>query len=75
MKNVRKIVHIIIDIALITLVFALTEEMLRKVFHSESFWLELAIYIVLYAVAFGAKQGIIVLCNRLILKKLQKESE
>jgi len=42
---------------------------LLKVFFSESFWLELGIYLVLYTIAFGTKRGIIILWNKFVSKK------
>lgn len=60
----KKIIGIIVDILLITMVFSVTDTVLRKVFHSESLWLELGIYLVLYAIVFGCKRGIVILWNR-----------
>ena len=62
--KVKKIINIIVDIVLIAVVFAVTDIMLIKVFHSENLWLELGIYIVLYGIMFGAKSGIVYLWNR-----------
>lgn len=64
----RKICDIIIDILLITAVFAVTDWLMIDVLHSENLWLELGVYIVLYGIVFGAKSGIVYLwkkrCNR-----------
>ncbi len=54
----KKIINAVIDIVLIAIVFAITDAMLIKVFHSENLWLELGIYIVMYGIVFGAKSGI-----------------
>lgn len=55
----RKICDIIIDILLITVVFAVTDRLMLHVLHIENLWLELGIYIVLYGIVFGAKNAII----------------
>ena len=65
----KKIIGIIIDILLIMVVFLVTDSVLLKVFHSESIWLELGIYIVFYTIVFGSKKGIVILWNRLASKK------
>lgn len=57
----RKISNIIIDILLITVVFAVTDGVMIHVLHSENLWLELGIYIVLYGIIFGTKSGIVYL--------------
>lgn len=57
----RKISNIIIDILLITVVFAATDGVMLHMLHSENLWLELGIYIVLYGIVFGAKSGIVYL--------------
>lgn len=67
MKN--KIIDIIVDILSMTIIFLVTDIVSLKVFHSESIWLELGIYIVLYAVVFGSKKGIVILWNRVAPKK------
>ena len=64
----KKIIGILVDIILFGIVFGVTDVVLLKVFHSESFWLELGIYLVLYAIAFGTKRGIIILWSRLVSK-------
>ena len=64
----KKIIGIIVDILLIGTVFAVTDIVLLKVFHSESMWLELGIYLVLYALAFGTKRGIITIFKRMRAK-------
>ena len=53
--KVRKIIVIAIDIILIMVVFSATDHLMLKVIKSESIWLELGIYLLFYAVAFGAK--------------------
>ena len=65
----KKIIDIIVDILLIGIVFSITDIVLLKVFHSENIWLELGIYIVFYAIVFGAKRGIVILWNRFVSKK------
>jgi len=53
-------------------VFAVTDILMLKVFHSENVWLELGTYIVFYAIAFGGKKGICVLWDR--FKSTKKEN-
>jgi uncharacterized integral membrane protein len=65
----KKIIDIIVDILLMMIIFSVTDIVSLKVFHSESIWLELGIYIVLYAVVFGSKKGIVILWNRVAQKK------
>ncbi len=60
----RKILSIIIDIVLITLVMALVNTLALKVFRSESIWLDIGLYIVLYIAVFGVKRGIVTLWKR-----------
>ena len=72
MRMKKKILDIIVDIILIGIVFGVTDAVLLKVFYSESLWLELCIYIVFYAIAFGTKRGIIILWNKLVTKKKEK---
>ena len=59
-----KIINIIFDILLITLVFAITDYFMLNVFKSENIWLELGIYIVFYGVMFGTKNGVMYLWKR-----------
>ena len=56
--KVRKIIGIAIDIILITIVFSATDHLMLKVIKSDSIWLELGIYLLFYAVVFGAKSRI-----------------
>ena len=65
----KKIFNFIVDVLLIGIVLSITDAVSLKVFHSESFWLELGIYLVLYTVAFGTKRGIIILWNKFVSKK------
>ena len=67
MRN--KIGNIVVEILLITAVFSATDTVLLNIFHSENIWLELAIYLVFYAIAFSSKKGIEVLWRRLKAKK------
>ena len=67
MKN--KIIDTIVDILLITIIFSVTDIVSLKVFHSETIWLKLGIYIVIYTVVFGSKKGIVILWNRVAPKK------
>ena len=60
----RKILSIITDIVLITLVLALADTLALKVLRSESIWLYIGLYIAAYAAVFGAKRGIITLWKR-----------
>lgn len=69
MRIKKKIIGILVDIILFGIVFGVTDAVLLKVFHSESFWLELGIYLVLYTIAFGTKRGIIILWNKFVFKK------
>ena len=55
--KVRKIIDIAIDIILIMIVFSATDHLMLKVIKSNSVWLELCIYLLFYAVVFGAKSG------------------
>ena len=54
----KKIFNFIVDVLLIGIVLSITDAVSLKVFHSENFWLELGIYLVLYTIAFGTKRGI-----------------
>ena len=65
----KKIFNFIVDVLLIGIVLSITDAVSLKVFHSEKFWLELGIYLVLYTIAFGTKRGIIILWNKFISKK------
>ena len=69
MRMKKKIIGILVDIILFGIVFGVTDTVLLKVFHSENFWLELGIYLVLYTIAFGTKRGIIILWNKFVSKK------
>lgn len=60
----KKIINFIVDVILIGAAFSLTDIFLLKVFHSESLWLELGLYILFYAVFFGAKRGIVFLWEK-----------
>lgn len=68
----KKIIDIMIDFFLFVVVFAITDHLALKVFQSESFWLELGIYIVLYGIVFGAKSGIMYLWKRNVKKKAEE---
>ena len=54
----KKIIDIIVDIALITVIFMATDAVVTHLLHSENIWLELGVYAVFYAIVFGAKAGI-----------------
>lgn len=60
----RKVINIIIDLVLITGIFALVDILSIKVFRSESIWLHIGLYIMLYIAVFGVKSGIVVLLKR-----------
>lgn len=60
----KRIINTVIDILLITAVFAVTDVVMRSVFHSENLWLELGVYVVFYGVVFGAKSGIVYLWKK-----------
>ncbi len=53
-----KVINVVVDIISIALVFAVTDFMMLKVFHSINIWLELGCYLVFYGIVFGAKSGI-----------------
>ena len=55
----KKIIDMIVDIALITVAFMATDSVVNHLLHSENFWLELGVYAVFYAIVFGAKAGIV----------------
>ncbi len=61
----RKIFNIITDIVLIAAAFALTDYVMLCVIGSENIWLELGVYVVFYAVLFGAKGGVTYLYRRI----------
>ena len=65
----KKNIGNLVDIILFGIVFRVTDAVLLKVFHSESFWLELGIFLVLCTIAFGTKRGIIILWNKFVSKK------
>ncbi len=52
----QKLIRIAVDIVLITLVFAITDWLVLRVFHSEKRFVELLVYLVFYALVFGGKQ-------------------
>ena len=60
----KKIGNLIVDLLLITLVFAVTDVMMLQVFRSENLWLELGIYILLYGIVFSTKSGIVYLWKK-----------
>ena len=60
-KNKMRILNAAVDILLIGVVFAVTDWMMLQLLRSENLWLELGIYLVLYAAVFGAKKGIVYL--------------
>lgn len=62
--NKRRILNTIVDIGLITIIFGLTDAVMLHLFHTENFWLEMGVYVVLYGVFFGAKSGIVYLWKR-----------
>ena len=55
----KRIVNAIVDVVLIAVVFGVTDILMLDIFCTESLWAELGIYLVLYAVVFGAKSGIV----------------
>lgn len=68
----KKIINIIIHIILIMCIFTATDAIVLKLFHSENWWLELGIYLMLCTIVFGCKSGISILWNK--LKSKQKEN-
>lgn len=52
---VKKTINFIIDIVLIAVVFAGTDLLMAKVFNSDNLFIEVLMYILFYAIAFGAK--------------------
>ncbi len=67
----KKILGIIVDIILITLIFSITDIVMLKVLRSENLWLELGVYLVLYALVFGIKSLIVNLWKRSVSKKAE----
>lgn len=51
----KKILDIVVDLLLITVTFMLTDWAMLHVLHSEKFILEMFVYVVFYALLFGAK--------------------
>ena len=60
----RKILSILVDIVLITLVLALVDALALKVLHSENIWLYIGLYMAAYVVVFGVKRGIVAFWKR-----------
>lgn len=60
----RKVINTIIDIALMVGVFAVVDLLALNVFHKESVWLDIGLYIAVYIIVFGVKSGIIALWKR-----------
>ena len=60
----KKIIGVVIDILLLTGIFALVDILSVKVFHSESIWPDVCLYIALYVFVFGIKRAIVFLFNR-----------
>lgn len=73
----KKVIDIIVDILLIAAVFAITDTIVLKVFRSESIWVDLGVYLVIYAIIFGIKSGTAALWKRQISDKKNggKENE
>lgn len=69
----KKIPGIIVDIILITLIFSITDIVMLKVLRSENLWLELGVYLVLYALMFGIKSLIVNLWKRSVSKKAESK--
>lgn len=65
----KKILNTVIDIILIAVAYAVTDILMLKVFHSESMWLELLCYVVLYGILFGGKWAITKLWMRSVAAK------
>ena len=63
----KAVSDIAVDIILITAVIYFTDLLRLRVLHSESFWLEIGMYILFYSAVFGAKGGI-----SAVLKKRKK---
>lgn len=70
--NTKKIIDFVVDIALFTAVFTITDYLMVNVIKSESLWLEFGIYVVLYGIVFGCKSGIVYLWKR---HRNRKESD
>ena len=60
----RKILNVIIDLALIMGILFIGDILTLKVFHCEKIWLDIILYIVFYIVIFGIKHGIVILWKR-----------
>ena len=68
----KKIVNFVVDLLLIAIAFSVTDFVLLNLFETENGLLELGIYLVCYALLFGAKKGVEILYLRL---KQNKDSE
>ncbi len=73
--NAKKIINIVIDIILFTVVFCITDYLMMDVIKSDNLWLELGIYILLYGFTFGSKSGIVNLWTQHKKRKEGKNSE
>ena len=60
----KRIANAVVDVLLIAAVFGVTDILMQNVFCSENEWLELGIYLILYAAIFGAKSGIVYLWKK-----------
>ena len=69
----KKIKDFAVDFLLIAVIFAVTDYVTLKVFHSESFWLEMGTYVVLYGIVFGGKRAIVNLWKRRAAEKKEND--
>ena len=56
-----KLINIIIDLILITIIFCLTDIITTHVIHNNSMWIDLGVYVLLYGVFFWLKKVITIL--------------
>ena len=56
-----KLIDIIVDLILITIIFCLTDIITTHVIHPDSMWIDLGLYVLLYGVFFGLKKAITIL--------------
>lgn len=61
----KKIISIAVDIILIGVVFFVTDTVVLRVLETSNVWLELCVYLAIYALVFGAKSGTIALWKRI----------
>ena len=63
-----KLKYVLSNLIPITLVFYITNVITIDIFKSESLWLNLGIYILVYIVVFGIKKGLFIIWNNYVNK-------